>query len=104
MPRPGRASTGRPGRSSQTSDAAGGSAWSGVRPVLQEGELLACWTVSGEHLDRRIEYLEPVGGAHGNVHEVALGERDRAVIDVKDGIPLEHVEPLIRILMDVRPR
>ena len=78
--------------------------FSGVRSVLQEGELLACWTVSGEHFDRRIEYLEPVGGAHGDVHEVALGERERAVIDVEDGIALQYVEPLIRFLMDVRPR
>jgi hypothetical protein len=45
-----------------------------------------------------------MGGAHRNVHEVALGERDRAVINVEDGIALQHVEPLIRFLMDMRPR
>ena len=45
-----------------------------------------------------------MGGAHGNVHEVALGEGDRAVIHVDDRIALLHVEPLIRFLMDVRRR
>ena len=44
------------------------------------------------------------GGTHGNVHEVAFGERERAVIEVDDGIALEHVEPLIRFLMDLRRR
>jgi hypothetical protein len=72
--------------------------------VLQEGELLACWAVSGEYLDRRIEYFEPMGGAHGDVHEVALGEAEGAVIDVEDGIAVLHVEPLISFLMDVRRR
>jgi hypothetical protein len=38
------------------------------------------------------------------VHEVALGERERAVIDVDDGIALQHIEPLIRFLMHVRQR
>ena len=38
------------------------------------------------------------------VHEVALGERERSVINVDDGSALEHVEPLIRFLMDVRRR
>jgi hypothetical protein len=45
-----------------------------------------------------------MGGAHGNVPEVALGERERAVIGVEGGIALQHVEPLIRFLMDMRPR
>jgi hypothetical protein len=45
-----------------------------------------------------------MGGTHGNVHEVALGKAERAVIDVEDGIALLHLEPLIRFLMDVRPR
>ena len=71
---------------------------------LQEGELLPCRGVSREYPDRRIEHLEPVGGAHGDVHEVAFGERERTVIDVHNGIALEHVEPLIRCLMDVRRR
>jgi hypothetical protein len=76
-----------------TTGPGGGSAAVCWRPAqsYKEGELLACWTVSGEHPDRRIEYLEPMGGAHGNVDEVALGERERAVIDVEDGIALEHV-------------
>jgi hypothetical protein len=45
-----------------------------------------------------------VRGAHGNVHEVALGERERAIIDIDDGIALQQVEPLIRFLMDMGRR